>query len=59
MATNLKEERSFIQLGSVDSIRQTYLDDMYKIKEYPTLKLFIDEEIHTYSGILLSYSFTA
>ncbi len=53
LAANLKEEKSFINLGSVDAIRQTFLDDMYKIKEYPTLKLFIDEEIFTYSGILV------
>lgn len=46
----LKSENSEIRLGKVDATVQSELGERFKIRGYPTLKFFIDQQPIDYSG---------
>lgn len=46
----LKSESSEIRLGKVDATVQSELGERFKIRGYPTLKFFIDQQPIDYSG---------
>lgn len=49
-AGTLKSENSEIRLGKVDATVQSDLSEKFKIRGYPTLKFFIDQQPVEYSG---------
>lgn len=49
-AGSLKSEQSEIRLGKVDATVHSELSEKFKVRGYPTLKFFIDQQPIDYSG---------
>ncbi|CAK88849.1 unnamed protein product (macronuclear) [Paramecium tetraurelia] len=49
-ATQFKEQQSIITLGKVDCTHESVLCDEFKVRGYPTLRIFYHDRIYHYHG---------